>query len=84
MRHLYSLNKAVISYEDKFDGLFILTTNRHDLEIKKVVDAYKNLKEIEMLFDDLKHFVDIRPVRHWLEVRVRAHVFLRILALLLA
>ena len=36
-----------------------------------------------MLFDDLKHFVDIHPVRHWREVRVRAHVFLCILALLL-
>ena len=36
-----------------------------------------------MLFDDLKNFVDIRPVRHWLEVRVRAHVFICILALLL-
>jgi len=79
----YSLNEGAMSYEDKFDGLFILTTNRCDLEITKVVDAYKNLKEVEMLFDDLKHFVDIRPVRHWLEVRVRAHVFLCILALLL-
>ena len=28
-----------------------------------------------MLFDDLKNFVDIRPIRHWIEVRVRAHVF---------
>ena len=36
-----------------------------------------------MLFDDLKHFVDIRPIRHWLEVRVRAHVFQCVLALLL-
>ena len=36
-----------------------------------------------MLFDDLKHFVDINPVRHWLESRVRAHVFVCILALLL-
>ena len=79
----YSLNEVAIAHEDKLDGIFILTTNRTDLEIKKVVDAYKNLKEVEMLFDDLKHFVDIRPVRHWLEVRVRAHVFLCILALLL-
>jgi transposase len=79
----YSLNEAAMSHEDKLDGIFILTTNRNDLEIKKVVDSYKNLKEVEMLFDDLKHFVDIRPVRHWLEVRVRAHVFLCILALLL-
>ena len=36
-----------------------------------------------MLFYDLKHFVDIRPIRHWLEIRVRAHVFLCILALLM-
>ena len=30
-----------------------------------------------------KHFVDIRPIRHWLEIRVRAHVFICILGLLL-
>ena len=33
--------------------------------------------------DDLKNFVDIRPIRHWLQVRVRAHVFICVLALLL-
>ena len=54
-----------------------------DLDSGKVVDSYKNLKEIEILFDDLKNFVDIQPVRHWLERRVRAHVFVCILSLLL-
>ena len=79
----YSLNQKVVDYEEKMDGIFILTTSRQDLETKKVVESYKNLKEVEMLFDDLKNFVDIRPIRHWLEVRVRAHVFICILALLL-
>ncbi len=79
----YSVNQKVIDYEEQMDGIFILTTSRQDLEAKKVVESYKNLKEVEMLFDDLKNFVDIRPVRHWLEVRVRAHVFICILALLL-
>jgi transposase len=79
----YSVNQKIIDYEEEMDGIFILTTNRQDLEAKKVVESYKNLKEVEMLFDDLKNFVDIRPVRHWLEVRVRAHVFICILALLL-
>ncbi|RKY55105.1 MAG: hypothetical protein DRP89_03935 [Candidatus Neomarinimicrobiota bacterium] len=51
--------------------------------MRKVVESYKNLKEVEMLFDDLKNFVDKRPIRHWLEVRVRAHVFICVLALLL-
>jgi transposase len=79
----YSVNQKVIDYEEQMDGIFILTTNRQDLEAQKVVESYKNLKEVEMLFDDLKNFVDIRPVRHWLEVRVRSHVFICILALLL-
>jgi transposase len=79
----YSVNQKVINYEEEMDGIFILTTSREDLEAKKVVESYKNLKEVETLFDDLKNFVDIRPVRHWLEVRVRAHVFICILALLL-
>jgi transposase len=47
------------------------------------VDSYKDLKEVEALFDDLKHFVDLQPIRHWLTRRVRVHVFLCILALLL-
>ncbi len=79
----YTLNEKTIAVEDKLDGIFILTTSRQDLEAGKVVDSYKNLQEVEMLFDDLKHFVDIRPIRHWREVRVRSHVFLCILALLL-
>jgi transposase len=79
----YTINKKEIKEDEQFYGIFILSTNRHDLDAKKVVDSYKDLKEVEMLFNDLKHFVDIRPVRHWLEKRVRAHVFLCILALLL-
>jgi len=79
----YSLNQRAIEQEKRFDGIFVLLSSRYDLEPCKVVETYKNLKEVEMLFDDLKNFVDIRPIRHRLEVRVRAHVFLCVLALLL-
>jgi transposase len=79
----YSLNQKEIEEEKKFDGIFVLLTSRYDLEPWKVVQSYKNLQEVEILFDDLKNFVDIRPIRHWLEVRVRAHVFICVLALLL-
>jgi len=79
----YSLNQKEIEEEKKFDGIFVLLTSRYDLEPWKVVQSYKNLQEIEILFDDLKNFVDIRPIRHWLEVRVRAHVFICVLSLLL-
>jgi transposase len=81
----YNLNTKAIEQEEKLDGIFVLLSNRMDpgLEKSKIVESYKNLKEIEMLFDDLKNFVDIRPIRHWLIVRVRAHVFICILSLLL-
>jgi len=79
----YRLKQGEIAKEQQLDGIFVLLTSRMDLSRKKVVESYKNLQEVEILFDDLKHFVDIRPIRHWLEVRVRAHVFICILALLL-
>ena len=79
----YSLNQQKIEQEKKFDGIFVLLSSRYDLKPCEVVESYKNLKEVEMLFDDLKNFVDIRPIRHWLQVRVRAHVFICVLALLL-
>ncbi len=79
----FKLNQQEISMEKRFDGIFTLLTSRKDLEVTKVLDSYKNLKEVEMLFDDLKNFVDIRPVRHWLKERVCAHVCICILSLLL-
>jgi transposase len=72
-----------INKDSRYDGVFIVTSNRKDLSPVKQVASYKNLQEVEILFDDLKHFVDIHPVRHWLEIRVRAHVFICVLSLLL-
>ncbi len=68
---------------EQMDGIFILLTDRYDLTISKVVESYKNLQEVELLFDDLKNFVDVRPVRHWLPIRGRAHGFICSLSLLL-
>lgn len=79
----YRVDENRVQSEQKYDGVFILATSREDLSAEKVVASYKNLQEVEALFDDLKHFVDINPVRHWLEKRVRAHVFICILSLLL-
>ena len=72
-----------IKKDSRYDGIFIVTSNRNDISPAKQVASYKNLQEVETLFDDLKHFVDIHPVRHWLEIRVRAHVFICVLSLLL-
>ena len=79
----YVFNKEAVKYEERFDGVFIITSNRYDLTPIEIIKSYKNLQEVEALFEDLKHFVDVRPVRHWLKERVEAHVFICMLALLL-
>ena len=78
-------NNTEILNAEKLDGIFVLTSSltKEEISKEKIVDSYKNLREVEDLFDDLKNFVDINPVRHWLEERVRSHVFICILALLL-
>jgi transposase len=79
------LNSDIIIKTEKQDGIFILNTDLSERVIKKeqIIDSYKNLREVEDLFDDFKNFVDVNPVRHWKEKRVRSHVFICILSLLL-
>lgn len=79
----YSRNKIAIVQDEKYDGVFVLLASRDDMSPDTVVTSYKNLQEVETLFDDFKNFVDIRPIRHRLEERVRGHVLICILALLL-
>jgi transposase len=79
----YHQNRAAITAAERLDGVFALLASRDDLAMHKVAESYKNLKEVEILFDDFKNFVDIRPLRHWLEKRVRAHVCICMFALLL-
>lgn len=79
----YSRNEKAIAREEKYDGVFVLLASRSDITPDSVVTSYKNLQEVETLFDDFKNFVDIRPIRHRLEERVRGHVLICILALLL-
>ena len=48
--------------------------------------AVRGQKKLQLMYNPswyLKNFVDIRPIRHWLQIRVRAHVFICILSLLL-
>lgn len=79
----YSRNLEVIARYEKYDGVFVLLSSQEDITPDTVVTSYKNLQEVETLFDDFKNFVDIRPIRHRLEERVRGHVLICILALLL-
>jgi len=72
-----------IEAEAALDGIYVLRTNlaRGELPTSEVVRSYKNLEQVERAFRTLKGpELEIRPIHHHLEDRVRAHVFLCMLA----
>ncbi|MCL4516113.1 MAG: IS1634 family transposase [Firmicutes bacterium] len=77
------LNHAKIRSEEHLAGKYLVSTSDDQLSAKDVVLGYKQLAVIERVFKDLKHLVDIRPVYHRLADRIRAHVLLCWLAMLL-
>lgn len=78
-----SLDRAKIQREEKLDGKWLLITNDPTLSAEDVALGYKQLVRVEESFARLKHGIDVRPLYHRTEGRIRGHVFACILALLL-
>jgi len=72
-----------IKAEERLDRKFLISTFDDGLPARDVVLGYKQLAAVERVFRDLKHVVDVRPIRHRLPERIRAHVLLCWLAMLL-
>lgn len=77
------LNRQKIKTEERLDGKYLVSTSDDGLSARDVVLGYKQLAAIERVFRDLKHLVDIRPVRHRVPDRIKAHVLLCWLAMLM-
>jgi len=77
------IDRAKVKAETRLDGKYLLATSDPDLSAEDVALGYKNLLEAERGFRDLKSQLLLRPVFHRLEHRIRAHVLLCWLALLL-
>ena len=78
------IDKAAIRREAHFDGKFLLRSSDEALSAEEIATGYKALYEAERGWRDLKSTIDLRPVFHRREDRIRAHVQLCWLALLLA
>ncbi len=63
-----------LAYEENLDGKFLLLcrTKSYWLSTSEVVETYKDLWEIEWAFRDLKSFIEVRPIRHYKDNRVRS------------
>ena len=79
----FARNEASIQKEAALDGFYVLRTNApaEMLDTPAVVSTYKSLAQVERAFRSVKTVdLKVRPVHHRLAARVRAHVFLCMLA----
>ncbi|WP_405182231.1 hypothetical protein OG225_14905 [Nocardia sp. NBC_01377] len=72
-----------VKAEANFDGQYLLRCSDPKLSAADIAVGYKQLLEVERGWRDMKSVPDLRPVYHRLEERIRAHVILCWLALLL-
>jgi hypothetical protein len=79
----FSVNEEGVAAEAALDGLYVIRTNvaATDMSAEAAVLNYKKLAEVERAFRTLKGIdLHVRPIRHRLEGRVKAHIFLSMLA----
>ena len=77
------VDAAKVRAEERVDGKFLLSTSDDSLPVEDVALGYKQLIEVERGWRDFKHVLDLRPIYHRKDERIRAHVLLCFLALLL-
>ena len=80
---LLRIDRAKVRADANFDGKFLLRTSDESLSAADIAQGYKGLYEAERGWRDLKSTIDLRPIYHHREDRIRAHVQLQWLALLL-
>ena len=80
---LLRIDAAAVKTEQKLDGKYLLRATDPDLSTQDIALGYKQLYEVERGWRSMKTELDLRPVYHRLEERIRAHVILCWLALLL-
>jgi hypothetical protein len=80
---LLRIDKHKIKAEANLDGKYLLRSSDPHLPAEDIALGYKQLLEVERGWRDMKQVIDLRPVYHRLEERIRAHVILCWLALLL-
>ncbi len=77
----FYLNKEEIEKEKKILGCYVITTNVKEYSTEEIIDYYRSLSLVDRAFRIIKTtLLDIRPVFHWKEKRVRAHAFICMLS----
>jgi len=77
------IDKAKVVQDEKLDGKYLLSTSDQHMSAEDIALGYKQLLEVERAFRTLKSTLSLRPVYHSKDDRIRSHVLICWLALLL-
>ena len=80
---LLRINRAKVKAAERLDGKFVVHSNDDTLQAEDMALGYKQLQRVEQAWRRLKSGLKLRPVYHRAERRIRAHVALSVIALLL-
>jgi transposase len=78
----FSASETRLGREKKIEGKYVIMTREKGLSVLDAVAIYKELTEVESGFRQLKDVLALRPIYHQIEARVKAHIFVAALALL--
>jgi transposase len=78
----FSESKTHFEREKRLEGKYVIATSEKGLSVLDAVALYKELTEVESGFRQLKDVMALRPIYHQIETRVKAHIFVAALALL--
>lgn len=78
----YCRREERVAAEAALDGFYVVRTTvpQRALDSEETVEAYKGLSCVEQAFRSCKTDLEVRPIGHFKEERVRSHVFLCMLA----
>lgn len=76
------LNEEKLKEEELYDGKWVLITSDQTITASVAGIYYKSLQFVERGFHDLKSLITIRPIYHFKEKRIRAHIFVCFLSLI--
>ena len=78
-----AIDKSKLRSESRYDGKYLLETSDDTLSLRDIVLGYKQLYDVERAFRTLKTELELRPNFHHNDDRIKCHIFLCFIALVL-
>jgi transposase len=82
-RLMFTLDRKASVVQDKIGHYYLLQTDldKNHMDDTMVVNSYRDLIKVERNFRDIKTHIEVRPMRHWRQARIKAHIYLCYLSL---